>query len=65
MKKRIILKSWLVKVLGTIVGGYVFFCATTIDSLGNSTYDKILIGWTILSVISFYLLSKYSKVFED
>ena len=65
MKKRIILKSWLVKVLGTIIGGYILFCATTIDNLGNTTYNKILIGWTILSIISFYLLNKYSKVFED
>ena len=65
MKKRIILKSWLVKVLETIIGSYILFCATTIDSLGNATYNKILIGWTILSIISFYLLNKYSKVFED
>ncbi len=63
MKKKIVLKNWLVKLLSGIVLGWICFCATTIDSLGNTTYNKILIGWTILAVISFYLLNKYSKVF--
>lgn len=65
MTKKRILKGWLVKLLSWVLGGYIFFIATTIDSLGNKTYNTILIIWTILALISFYLLSKYSKVFED
>ena len=59
------LKNWVVKVLGGILGGYIFFVGTTIDSLGNKTYDIILVVWTILALLSFYLLNKYSRVFED
>ena len=59
------LKNWVVKVLGGILGGYIFFVGTTIDSLGNKTYDIILVVWTILALLSFYLLKKYSRVFED
>lgn len=59
------LKNWVVKVLGGILGGYIFFVGTTVDSLGNKTYDIILVVWTILALLSFYLLNKYSKVFED
>lgn len=59
------LRNWVVKVLGTILGGYVFFVGTTIDSLGNTTYNKILVVWTILAIASFLLLEKYSNVFED
>lgn len=65
MTKKRILKGWLVKLLSWVLGGYIFFIATTIDSLGNKTYNTILIIWTILALISFYLLSKYSKVFEN
>ncbi len=65
MTKKRRLKGWLVKLLSWVLGGYIFFIATTIDSLGNKTYNTILIIWTILALISFYLLSKYSKVFED
>lgn len=59
------LKNWVVKVLGGILGGYIFFVGTTIDSLGNKIYDIILVVWTILALLSFYLLKKYSRVFED
>ena len=43
MKKKRVLKSWLVKVLGWVLGSWVVFVATTIDSIGNKTYDIILI----------------------
>jgi len=59
------LKGWLVKVLRTIIATYIMFVATTIETLGNSTYDKILIVYTIVTLISFRLLSKYSNVFDD
>lgn len=63
MKKRI-LRNWIVKVLGFILGSWFFFIGTTIDSLGNKTYDTILVVWTTFALVSFYLLKKYSNIFE-
>lgn len=65
MKKRFIYKKWLVNILVGIVVGWVGFVAMTIDSLGNDAYDKILIGWTILTVISVNLLKKHSHIFDE
>lgn len=64
MKKKRILKSWLVKVLGCVLGSWIVFVATTIDSIGNKTYDIILIIWTALAIGSFVLLDKYSNAFD-
>lgn len=64
MKKKRVLKSWLVKVLGWILGSWIVFVATTIDSIGNKTYDIILIVWTALVIGSFVLLDKYSNAFD-
>ena len=64
MKKKRVLKSWLVKVLGWVLGGWIVFVATTIDSIGNKTYDIILIIWTALAIGSFVLLDKYSNAFD-
>lgn len=64
MKKKRVLKSWLVKVLGWVLGSWIVFVATTIDSIGNKTYDIILIVWTILAIGSFVLLDKYSNAFD-
>ena len=64
MKKRM-LKKWVVKVLGFILGSWFFFVATTIDNvLENRTYDIILIVWTALAIGSFVLLDKYSNAFD-
>lgn len=63
--KKTVLKNWVVKVLGSILSGYIFFIGTTIDSLGNSFYNKILVIWTLLAIGSFVLLNKYSNIFED
>ena len=64
MKKRM-LKNWVVKVLGFILGSWFFFVATTIDNvLENRTYDIILIVWTALAIGSFVLLDKYSNAFD-
>ena len=64
MKKRM-LKKWVVKVLGFILGSWFFFVTTTIDNvLENRTYDIILIVWTALAIGSFILLNKYSNAFD-
>jgi len=64
MKKKRVLKSWLVKALGWVLGSWIVFVATTIDSIGNKTYDIILIVWTALAISSFVLLDKYSNAFD-
>lgn len=64
MKKKRVLKSWLVKVLGWVLGSWIVFVATTIDSIGNKTYNIILIVWTALAIGSFVLLDKYSNAFD-
>lgn len=64
MKKKRVLKSWLVKVLGWVLGSWIVFVATTIDSIGNKTYDIILIVWTALAIGSFVSLDKYSNAFD-
>ena len=64
MKKRM-LKKWVVKVLGFILGSWIVFVAITIDNvLENRTYDTILIVWTALAIGSFILLGKYSNTFD-
>lgn len=64
MKKKRVLKNWLVKVLGWVLGSWIVFVATTIDSIGNKTYDIILIVWNALVIGSFVLLDKYSNAFD-
>lgn len=59
------LKSWVVKVLSKVLASWFVFVAITIDNLGNKTYNIILIVWTTLAIISFYLLKKYSTFFEE
>ena len=69
-KKKRVLKSWVQKVLSFILGSWSVWICTTIDTI-DLRFDKIK-GYliftsilTILSVVSFYLLFKYSKIFED
>lgn len=65
MKKERVLKSWLVKVLGWVLGSWIVFVATTIDNvLENRVYDIVLIVWTALVISSFVLLNKYSNAFD-
>ena len=65
MKKKRVLKSWLVKVLCWVLGSWIVFVATTIDNvLENKVYDIVLVVWTILAIGSFVLLDKYSNAFD-
>lgn len=63
-KRKVTLKSWLVKVLGAILVSYIAFLSLTIENIGNKTYNTILIVYTILGVGSFYLLKKFSSVLD-
>ena len=65
MKKKRVLKDWVVKVLGWVLGSWFFFVATTIDNvLENRVYDIVLVVWTLLAIGSFYLLENYSDALE-
>lgn len=66
-RKKRVLKNWVVKVLGFVLFGWFMFVSTTIDSIDltcYTLYDKILVVWTILALVSFHLLSKYSNAFD-
>ena len=58
------LKKWLERILEGEMIVYTMFIATTIESIGNTVYDNILIVFTIITFISYYLLNKYSKIFK-
>ena len=65
MKKKRVLKDWIVKVLGWVLGLWIVFIATTIDNvLENRVYDIVLVVWTLLAIGSFYLLENYSDTLE-
>lgn len=65
MKKKRVLKDWVVKVLGWVLGSWFFFVATTIDNvLENRVYDIVLVVWTLLAIGSFYLLENYSDALK-
>ena len=69
-KKKRVLKSWVQKVLGFILGSWFVWVCTTIDTIdlpfnqikGYLVFTTIL---TILAFVSFYLLLKYASIFED
>lgn len=63
MKKRV-LKNWIANILSFVVGSYVMFILTTIDSIGNTTYNIILLIYSVLAFISYYLLLKYTNRLE-
>lgn len=64
MQKRLLLKKGIVRVLNIILISYLIFVCTTIDRIGNATYNKIFFIYSILAITSYKLLNKYSKTFE-
>lgn len=66
MKKRVYLRSWVEYTLATILFLIIGFVAMSIDSLGNATYDKILVGCLVVGAICYWLLSKFGReVFDN
>ena len=69
-KKKRVLKKLGQKVLSFVLGSGLFGLCTTIDTIdmpfnqikGYLVFTSIL---TILALLSFYLLLKYSNIFED
>lgn len=64
-KRKVTLKSWVQDFLLIVLFSYIVFISCTIESIGNSTYNLILIVFTILSLASLYLLKNFSSVLDD
>ena len=62
--KRYILKANVENFLTTIVMLSIAFVAMTIDSIGNNTYNIILIVIMITNVIIMKILTKFGKSFQ-
>ena len=63
-KKRYFLKTNVENFLTTIVMLSIAFVAMTIDSIGNNTYNIILIVIMITNVIIMKILTKFGKSFQ-
>lgn len=64
-KRKVVLKSWVENLLSMVLVTYVLFITCTIDSIGNNAYNLILLVFTVISIISFYLLKRFSNVLSD
>lgn len=62
--KRYFLKTNVENFLTTIVMLSIAFVAMTIDSIGNNTYNIILIVIIIINVIIMKILIKFGKSFQ-
>lgn len=62
--KRYFLKTNIENFLTTIVMLSIAFVAMTIDSIGNNTYNIILIVIIIINVIIMKILTKFGKSFQ-
>lgn len=63
--KRYFLKAKVENFLTTIVMLSIAFVAMTIDSIGNNTYNIILIVIIITNVIIMKILTKFGKSFQE
>mgnify|MGYP003405651863 CR=1 len=63
--KRYFLKAKVENFLTTIVMLSIAFVAMTIDSIGNNTYNIILIVIMITNVIIMKILTKFGKSFQE
>ena len=63
--KRYFLKTNVENFLTTIVMLSIAFVAMTIDSIGNNTYNIILIIIIITNVIIMKILTKFGKSFQE
>ena len=63
--KRYFLKTNVENFLTTIVILSIAFVAMTIDSIGNNTYNIILIIIIIINVMIMKILTKFGKSFQE
>ena len=59
--KKVYLKSWLENLLITIEFLIIGFIGTTIETMGNSMYDKILLVVMIIFIINAIVLLNFGK----
>ena len=62
--KRYFLKTNVENFLTSIIMLSIAFVAMTIDSIGNNTYNIILIVIIIINVIIMKILTKFGKSFQ-
>lgn len=61
MKKKIYFKEWVELALDTIAMLIIGFIGCTIENIGNTTYNKILVVLMIVLVIIGAMLNKWGK----
>lgn len=65
MKKKVYLKEKVETFLTGIVLLSITFVAMTIESIGNNTYNIILIVIMITNVIIMKILTKFGRSYQD
>ena len=61
MKKKVYFKEWVELALDTIAMLIIGFIGCTIENIGNTTYNKILVVLMIVLVIIGAILNKWGK----
>lgn len=65
MKKKVYLKEKVETFLTGIVLLSIAFIAMSVESIGNPTYNKLLIIIFIVNVIIMKILTKFGKSFQE
>ena len=65
MKKRVYLKEKVETFLTGVVLLAISFIAMTIESIGNPTYDKILVITIIIMLLIMKVLTKFGRSFNE
>lgn len=65
MKKKVYLKEKVENFLTGIVLLSIAFVTMSIDSIGNSTYNIILISIIIVNAIIMKILTKFGKSYQE
>ena len=61
MKKKVYFKEWVELVLDTIAMLIIGFVGCTIENIGNTTYNKMLVVLMIVLVVIGSMLNKWGK----
>ena len=61
MKKKVYFKEWVELVLDTIAMLIIGFVGCTIENIGNTTYNKMLVVLMIVLVVIGAMLNKWGK----
>lgn len=61
MKKKVYFKEWVELALDTIAMLIIGFIGCTIENIGNTTYNKILVVLMIALVVIGAMLNKWGK----